>query len=118
VTGVQTCALPIYCRGDPEVRVVALRLGELAGILLHDQGPRVVGLVDPVAEAGDFFLVPELVDDELPGGLRPTDRLHEAERVLDRAAVERPLERRDGGDDRAVEVRPRRAGDGRPERGR
>src|SRR5207247_9857583 len=100
--------------GDPEVRVVAFRPRELAGVLLHDEGPRVVRLVYAVAEAGHFLLVPELVNDELWGGLRPTDRLHEAERVLDRAAVEGPLERRDRVDDRRGSGHPLASRDGRP----
>src|SRR2546425_5629133 len=102
-------------RGDPEVRVVPLHLGEFSGVVLHDEGPGIVGLVDPVPEPVYPLLVPEGVQDEILRGLGLADRLNHVQRGLDGASMKRSFQRRDGRDGRTVEVRQRRGRHGGPE---
>src|SRR6266540_1799298 len=102
-------------RRDAVVRVVAVHLSEAAGELLEDESPRVVRLVDPVAEAEHPLLVPQRVQDEFFRALGAADPFDRLERRFDRASVQGTLQRRDGGDDRAVQVRQRRGRDGRGE---
>src|SRR6058998_213380 len=100
-------------RRDPVVRVVSAHLREAMRVILEDERPRVVRLVDAMSEPEDFLLVPQCVQDELLCGLRTTDPLDCVQGRLDRAAMERAFERRDCGDDRAVQVRERRRRDRR-----
>src|SRR5437870_4050671 len=104
--------------GEPEVGVVPLHPGELPGVVLHDERPGIVGLVDPVPEPVDFLLVPEGVHHEILRGVGLSDRFDRVPGGFDGAAVKRSFQRRDGADDRAVEVRQGRGCHGGPERGR
>src|SRR3989454_5605380 len=103
---------------DPVIRVVTTDFREAAGVVLEDEGPRVVRLVDAMAEPEDLLFVPQSVQDELLRRLRSADPLDRVEGRLDRAAMEGPLERRDRGGDCAVEIGEGRRGDRRGERGR
>src|SRR6266545_602887 len=100
---------------DAVVRVVAVHLPKAAGEFLEDERPRVVRLVDAVAEAEHPLLVPQRVEDEFLGAFGAADPFDCLERRFDRATVQGALQRRDGGDDRAVQVRQRRGRDGRGE---
>src|SRR6266568_3431529 len=102
-------------RRDAVVRVVAVHLSEAASEFLEDERARVVRLVDAVAEAEHLLLVPQRVHDEFFRALRPADPFDRFERRFDRASMQRTLQGRDGGDDRAVQVRQRRGRDGRGE---
>src|SRR5437870_4296149 len=62
-------------RRDPVVRVVSAHLREAMRVILEDERPRVVRLVDAMSEPEDFLLVPQCVQDELLCGLRTTDPL-------------------------------------------
>src|SRR2546422_53306 len=105
------------CGRDPVVRVVPAHLREAPGEVLEDESPRVVRLVDAVAESVDLLFVPQDVQDEFFRGLRMADPLDRAEGRLDCAAMEGPLERRERRGDRAVEIGEGRRRNRRGERG-
>src|SRR2546426_1111179 len=54
-------------RRDSVIRVVSAHLREAAGVILEDERPRVVRLVDAVPEPEDLLLVPQRVQDEILG---------------------------------------------------
>ena len=90
--------------GDLEQRVVAGRLEHLVDVLLDDPRPRVVVLVDAVAEAHQPLLA---VLDALEEVGDVVDRLDPAQHPQHRlvgAAVQRAVERGDPGRDRGVGV--------------
>src|SRR6266540_1289073 len=100
---------------DAVIRVVAVHLSEAAGEFLEDQSPRVVRLVDAVAEAEHLLLVPQRVHDEFLRAFRAADPFDRLERRFDCASVQRAFQGRDGGDDCTVQVREGRGRDGRGE---
>ena len=79
-------------------------VGDLAGQVLVDQRPGVVGPVDPVAESHDALLVGDLVLDELLRGLGGGDILQVLHDLHPRTPVEGPDEGADAGDDSGVEI--------------
>src|SRR6266571_32417 len=103
---------------DPVIRVVPAHLREAAGEVFEDERPRVVRLVDSMAESEDLLFVPESVQDKFLRGLRVADPLDRVEGRLDRAAMEGPLERRERRGDRTVQIGEGRRRDRRGERGR
>src|SRR5438445_941528 len=103
---------------DPVIRVVPAHLREATGEVLEDERPRVVRLVDAVAEPVDLLFVPQGVQDEFLRGLRMADAFDRVEGRLDRTAMEGPLERRERRGDRAVQIGEGRRRDRCGERGR
>ena len=87
--------------GDVEQRVLAGDLEHLVGGLLDDRGPRVVVLVDAVAEAHQPALARLHVLDERRHVVDRADLGEHAHDLLVGAAVQRAVERRGGGRGRA-----------------
>src|SRR2546427_1794574 len=69
---------------DPVIRVVPAHLREATGEVLEDERPRVVRLVDAVAEPVDLLFVPQGVQDEFLRGLRMADAFDRVEGRHDR----------------------------------
>ena len=88
-------------------------LAEIARHLAQVRGPRVFGLVDAMAEAGDLLLARELAANEVVDALAARV-LAEVEQhphhVGVGAAVQRPFERADRRDDRRIDVGQRGRG--------
>ena len=81
------------CLGDVQQLVVAAELAEdLVGLLLDDARPRVVVLVDPVAEAHQLdavFAVLDLLDEVVDVAVGLADLLEHLQHRLVGAAVQR-----------------------------
>src|SRR6266571_4540201 len=103
--------------GDLEPVGVAEPLAEAAAHLAQDPGARVPGLVDAVAEPHHLLLVAQPVLDVVGGPVGRADLVEHVADLLDRAAVQPPLQRGDGGGHGRVHVGQRRrrdpAGEGR-----
>ena len=89
---------------DVEQRVVPGDLEHLVDVLLDDPGPRVVVLVDPVAEAHQLLLAVLHALEEVGDVVDRLDPAQHPQHRLVGAAVERAVERRDAGRDRRVGI--------------
>ena len=97
---------PLQLDGDRQERVLPGDLEDLVGEPLDDLRARVVVLVDAVAEAHQLLLALAFLDllDEGGDVLHVADLAEHPEDRLVRAAVQRPVERRDRARDTGVRV--------------